>query len=140
MRYEFWGLITPLFHCQQLMKTEPAYDAVFQALVDIRKNLHEKINLLDQQIRSAQLQCLEDAFQQQKETLADCVDGIDQELVKLSVYLDEYWHLYASFNDLNGRISGLGGEPLAMPEPLAGDSLAMILAGRFDFLKSQGRI
>jgi len=122
------------------MKSEPAYDAVFQALVDIRKNLDEKINLLDKQIRSAQLQCLGDAFQQQKEALADCVDGIDQELVKLSVYLEEYGHLYASFNDLNRKISGLGGAPLAMPEPLAGDSLATVLAGRFDFLKSQGRI
>jgi hypothetical protein len=122
------------------MKTEPAYDAVFQALVDIRKNLDEKIHLLDEQIRSAQLQCLEEAFQQQKEALADCVDGIDQELVKLSVYLEEYWHLYASFNDLNGKISALGGMPLAIPESPTGDSLATVLAGRFDFRKSQGRI
>jgi hypothetical protein len=45
------------------MKTEPAYDVMFQALVDIRKNLDEKVNLLDEQIRSAQLQCLADAFQ-----------------------------------------------------------------------------
>ncbi len=122
------------------MKTEPAYDAVFQALVDIRKNLDEKIHLLDEQIRSAQLQCLEEALQQQKEALADCVDGIDQELVKLSVYLEEYWHLYASFNDLNGKISALGGMPLAIPESLTGDSLATVLAGRFDCRKSQGRI
>jgi hypothetical protein len=122
------------------MKTEPAYDTVFQALVDIRKNLDEKIHLLDEQIRSAQLQCLEEAFQQQKEALADYVDGIDQELVKLSVYLEEYWHLYASFNDLNGKISALGGMPLAIPESLTGDSLATVLAGRFDFRKSQGRI
>jgi len=55
------------------MKTEPAYDAVFQALVDIRKNLDEKISLLDEQIRHAQLECLENAFQQQKDALAECL-------------------------------------------------------------------
>ncbi|HVO91393.1 MAG TPA: hypothetical protein VMT22_01045 [Terriglobales bacterium] len=122
------------------MKTEPVHDAIFQALVDIRKNLDEKVNLLDEQIRNAQLQCLADTFQQQKEALADCVDGIDQELVKLSVYLEEYWHLHASFNDLNTKISGLGGMPLTVPEPLTGGSPATVLAGRFDFLKSHGRI
>jgi hypothetical protein len=113
---------------------------VFQALVDIRKIFDEKINLLDEGIRSAQLECLEGRIPATKRNSCDCVDGIDQELVKLSVYLDEYWHLYASFNDLNRKISGLGGARLAMPEPLAGDSLATVLAGRFDFLKSQGRI
>jgi len=76
------------FHGEHLMKTEPAYDAVFQALVDIRKNLDEKISLLDEQIRHAQLECLEDAFQQQKDALAECLDGIDQQMITLSVYIE----------------------------------------------------
>jgi hypothetical protein len=123
------------------MKTEPAYDAVFQALVDIRKNLDEKINLLDEQIRSAQLQCLGDAFQQQKEAIAECRDGIDQQLITLSVYVEEYQHLHESLKDLSEkRIPELGGTPPAMPATIAGDSLAAVLVGRLDYLKSQGKI
>jgi hypothetical protein len=122
------------------MKTEPAYDAVFQALVDIRKNLDEKINLLDEQIRSAQLECLGDAFQQQKDALAECLDGIDQQLITLSMYIEEYQHLHGNLRSLNEKIPELGGKPPMMPETIAGDSLLEVLAGRLDYLKSQGKI
>jgi hypothetical protein len=122
------------------MKTQQPNDPVFQALVDIKNNLDEKVSSLDEHIRRAQLECLDNAFQQQKEALADCVDGIDQQLIKLSVYLEEYQRLYASLNELNGKIPGLGGAPLAMPEVLADDSLAAVLARRIDYLKSQGKI
>jgi len=91
------------------MKTELAYDAVFQALVDIKKNLDEKINLLDEQIRRAQLECLDDAFQQEKDALAECLDGIDQQLITLSVYIEEYQHLHGSLRNLNEKIAELEG-------------------------------
>ena len=122
------------------MKTEPAYDTVFQALVDIRKNLDEKISLLDEQIRRAQLECLDDAFQQQKDALTECLDGIDQQMITLSVYIEEYRHLHGSLRNLNEKIAELGGIPTVMPETIAGDSLAEVLAGRLDYLKSQGKI
>lgn len=122
------------------MKTQPAYDAVFQALVDIRKNLDEKINLLDEQIRSAQLQCLGDAFQQQKEALAESLDGIDQQLITLSVYIEEYQHLRGNLRNLNEKIAELGRKPPVMPETIAGDSLVEVLARRLDYLKSQKKI
>jgi DNA repair exonuclease SbcCD ATPase subunit len=122
------------------MKTELAYDAVFQALVDIKKNLDEKINLLDEQIRRAQLECLDDAFQQEKDALAECLDGIDQQLITLSVYIEEYQHLHGSLRILNEKIAELRGKPPVMPETIAGDSLLEVLAGRLDYLKSQGKI
>ena len=122
------------------MKTEQAYDPVFQALVDIRKNLAEKMSSLDEYIRCAQLECLEDAFQQQKDALAECVDGIDQQLITLSVYIEEYQHLHGSLRNLNEKIAELGGTPPVMPEPIAGESLAEVLAGRLEYLKSQGKI
>jgi ACT domain-containing protein len=122
------------------MKTEPAYDAVFQALVNIRKNLDEKISLLDEQIRRAQLECLDNAFQQQKEALVECLDGIDQQMITLSVYIEEYQHLHGSLRNVNEKIAELGGNPPVMPETIAGDSLGEVLAGRLDYLKSQGKI
>lgn len=123
------------------MKSEAAYDAVFQALVDIRNDLHDKINLLDEQIRRAQLEGLDNVFQQQKEAFAECVDGIDEQLVKLSVYFEEYQRLYASLRELNEkRIPELRGTPPVMPDAVAGDTLAAVLAGRLEYLKSQGKI
>jgi hypothetical protein len=123
------------------MKTEHEYNAMFQALVDIRKNLNETISSLDEHIRRAQLKWLENSFQEQKAALAECVDGIDQELIKLSVYIEEYRRLHTSLKELNEkRIPGLGGTPLAMPEAIAGDTLATILAERIDYLRAQGKL
>jgi hypothetical protein len=123
------------------VKTEPAYETVFQALVDIGKNLHEKISLLDEQIRQAQLKCLEDAFQRQKDALVECLDGMDQQLIKLAVFFEEYQQLYASLKNLNEKgIPELGGTPPAMSEVYAGDTLMAVLAARVEYLKTQGKI
>lgn len=86
------------------------------------------------------MEYLESSFREHENALVDCINGIDQQVMKLAVYIDEYRRLYASLNDMNEKIPGLGGEPRAMPEGIAGDSLAAILAARFDHLKSQGKI
>lgn len=123
------------------MKTEDEHDAIFQVLVDIRKTLNETTSSLDEHIRRAQLECVENSFQEQKDALAECVDGIDQELIKLSVYVEEYQRLYASLKELNEkRIPELGGTPLAMPEAIAGETLATVLAQRINYLTAQGKL
>ena len=63
------------------MKTEHEYNAMFQALVDIRENLNATISSLYEHIRRAQLECVETSFQEQKDALAECVDGIDRKSV-----------------------------------------------------------
>ena len=123
------------------MKTEPTYETVFQALVEIRKDIHEKTSLFDEQTRQAQLKCLEDAFQQQKDALAECLDGIDQQLITLSVYFEEYQNLRASLTNVNEKgIPELGGVPQGMPEVIESDNLMEILGRRIDYLKSEGKI
>jgi hypothetical protein len=123
------------------MKIEHEYNAMFQALVDIRKHLNEAISSLDEHIRGKQLECVENSFQEQKDALDECVDGIDRELIKLSVYVGEYQRLCASLKEVNEkRIPELGGTPLAMPEAIAGDTLATILAQRIDYLTAQGKL
>ena len=95
------------------MKTEHEYNTMFQALVDIKKNLYEVTSSVYERIRRAQLECVETLFQEQKDALAECVDGIDHELIKLSVYLGEYQRLRASLKELNEkRIPELGEHPL----------------------------
>jgi hypothetical protein len=94
----------------------------------------------DEHIQRLQLECLENAFQHRKEALTDCLEGIDQQLVNLSVYAEEYQRLYASLNDLNGKIAESGGVPIPMSDVLAVDSLAALLVQRIDYLKSQEKI
>jgi hypothetical protein len=122
------------------MKTDPVSDATLQALADIRRNLGEKLNLLEDHIRGAQLMCLDDAFQKKAEALVDCLEGIDQQLINLSVYIEEYQHLETSLRDINEKISHFGGSARPMPETIAGESMASVLAGRLDYLQSQGKI
>lgn len=123
------------------MKIEPESDAVFQALVDIRKNLSETMISLNEQIRRAQLQTAEHAFQQQESLLAECLDGIDDQLIKLSVYVEEYQRLRGSLKDLGeNTIPGLGGTPHAPRDVVAADTITAILTERIDYLKAQGKI
>ena len=93
------------------MKAEHEYDALFEALVEIKNNLDEKIGSLDEYIRRAQLECLENTFQWQNEALAECLDMIDLQLITLALYLEEHQRLCASLNNLNEKIPGLGGAP-----------------------------
>lgn len=123
------------------MKTQEAIDKAFEALFEIKTNLERQVRSLDEQIRRAQLEYLDKAFQQQKDALAECLDGIDQQLIKLSVYIEEYQRLHQSLKDMNEKqIPELGGTSPAMPEAIGGDSLAAVVAGRLDYLKSQGKI
>jgi hypothetical protein len=70
---------------QRPTKTEQPYALLFEALGEIRNALHEKISSLDEHIRRMQLECAENVFQQQRVALTDCVEGIDQRLIKLVV-------------------------------------------------------
>lgn len=123
------------------MKREPESDAVFQALVDIGKNLGETISSLNEQIRRAQLQTAEQAFQHQESLLAECLDGIDDQLIKLSVYIEEYQRLRGGLKDLGeNTIPGLGGTRHAPRDVVVADTFMAILAERIDYLKTQGKI
>jgi hypothetical protein len=123
------------------MKTEHDSDTLFQALADIKNTLNGTISSLNEHIRRTQLDYLDNAFQQQKSLAAECLDGIDDQLIKLSVYVEEYQRLRASLKELSqNKIPEMGGAPPAMPEALGGDTLAAILAERIDYLKSHGKI
>ena len=121
------------------MKTEHESDSVFQALAG--KHLDETISHLNGRIRHTQLECLENLFRQQTKVLTEFLDGIDDQLIKLSVYIEEYQRLCASLKILGeNRIPELGGVPPLPPQVIAGDTLEAVLTQRIDHLKSQGRI
>lgn len=121
------------------MKTEESIERLFETFLLISKNFDQQIRSWDEQIRRAQVEYLESAFQQQKDTLADCVKGIDQQLLALSVYLEECQRLQSSLHDLNEKLTRLGAASLPMPESPSGNITAL-LTERLDHLKSQGKV
>jgi len=122
------------------MKPEPTYETMFQALVEIKKHLDETVTSLNDQIQHAQIDSLESAFAQQRESFLECLEGIDEHLLKLSVYVEECQSLYNRLISLNDKISELRGTGLDVPERIAGNTLIETLAGRLDQLKSAGKI
>jgi DNA repair exonuclease SbcCD ATPase subunit len=123
------------------VKTQQAIDKAFEAILEIKTQLERQVRSLDEQIRGARLEHLESSLQETSEALAECVEGIDQQLIKLSVYVEEYQRLYAKLKDLSEKeIPDSGGTAPAVPEPVAGDSFAAIVVARIDHLKSQGKI
>jgi hypothetical protein len=123
------------------VKTQEAIDKAFEALFEIKTYLERQVQSLDEQIRQARLERLESSFQETREALAECLDGTDQQLIKLSVYVEEYQRLYAKLKELSEKqIPESGGAAPAMPEAMQGDSLEAILIARIDRLKSQGKI
>jgi len=75
------------------MKKEQPYELLFEALGEIRNALHEKISSWMSTRRRIQLECAENVFQQQRDALTDCAERIDQQLIELAVYIDEYRRL-----------------------------------------------
>ena len=67
----------------------------FEALGEIRNALHEKISSWMSTFGRMQLECAENTFQQQRDALTNCLEGIDQQVIKLAVYIDEDRRLYA---------------------------------------------
>ncbi|HZD39934.1 MAG TPA: hypothetical protein VE131_04385 [Terriglobales bacterium] len=121
------------------MKTD--YDPIFEAFASIQESLGEKVGWLQEQIRRTQLECLGHTFEEQKDAASECVEGIDQQLIKLSVYIEEYQRLYMNLKELQeNKIPQLGGTAPPLPEPLGGGDLAEILIHRIDYLKTQGKI
>jgi len=123
------------------MKTEDDSDSLFQALADIKNTLSGTVTSLNEHVRQAQLDYLHSVFRQQESLAAECLEGIDDQLIKLSLYVEEYLRLRASLQELSqNKIPEMGGAPPAMRQDVGGDTLPTILAERHDHLKSQGKI
>ena len=119
-------------------ENRPAYDAVFQALVDMRKNLDEKINLFNEQIRHAQRIALR-TLSHNKRTLWSNVSMAS--IISWSrcrcILRSTAIFVGASETSMK-KIPSWAGPHWWCRRLL--HSLAEILAGRVDYLKAQGKI
>jgi hypothetical protein len=79
-------------------------------------------------------------FEKEKESLEECLIGIDRKLKECSTCVENYQKLYAQLNAMREKIVLLGGCPGPMPATLPADEIDVIVAWRLRELKAEGKI
>jgi hypothetical protein len=72
--------------------------------------------------------------------ISECIQEIDHRLLNCRKSLDEYRRLRTTLRTINGQLSRLGAEPLAVADDLPTQDLSEIIKSRIDHFKSTGRI
>ena len=72
--------------------------------------------------------------------ISECIQEIDHRLLNCRKSLDEYSRLRTTLRTINGQLSRLGAEPLAVADDLPTQDLSEIIKSRIDHFKSTGRI
>jgi len=72
--------------------------------------------------------------------ISECIQGIDHRLLDCRKSLEEYRRLRTTLRTINGQLSRLGAEPLAVADDLPTQDLTEIIKSRIDHFKTTGRI
>lgn len=72
--------------------------------------------------------------------ISECIQEIDHRLLDCRKSLDEYRRLHTTLRTINGQLSRLGAEPLAVADDLPTQDLTEIIKSRIDHFKSMGKI
>jgi hypothetical protein len=72
--------------------------------------------------------------------ISQCIQDIDHRLMDCRKSLEEYRRLCSTLRAINGQLSRLGAEPLAVADDLPAQDLTEIIKSRIDHFKSTGKI
>ena len=72
--------------------------------------------------------------------ISQCIQDIDHRLMDCRKSLEEYRRLHSTLRTINGQLSRLGAEPLAVTDDLPAQDLSEIIRSRIDHFKSTGKI
>lgn len=72
--------------------------------------------------------------------ISECIEEIDHRLLDCRKSLEEYRRLRTTLRAINGQLSRLGVEPLAVADDLPNQDLSEIIKSRIDHFKSTGKI
>jgi hypothetical protein len=72
--------------------------------------------------------------------ISACIQEIDHRLLDCRKSLEEYRRLRSTLRSINGQLSRLGAEPLAVADDLPTQDLNEIIISRIDHFKSTGKI
>lgn len=72
--------------------------------------------------------------------ISECIQEIDHRLLDCRRSLEEYRRLRTTLRTINGQLSRLGAEPLAVADDLPTQDLSEIIKSRIDHFKTTGKI
>ena len=115
-------------------------ERLLQALLDIKGEIARQIRPVEEQIVQANIEHLKQTFEQEKNKLEECRDGIDRKILECRLHIEEYERTRSHLHTLKERFSRLGAEPLLLPDSLPMTDLGEIIKERLEHLKSQGKL
>lgn len=114
-------------------------ERLMDVILQMRINLAHVTETLHQQTFEIRQQ-LDSVFEEQKQALEHCLNGIDERLQECSVCIHDYQRLYANLAVMREKLVQLGALPSELPACLPGDDIAEIINRRLGNLKEQGRL
>jgi hypothetical protein len=72
--------------------------------------------------------------------ISECIQEIDHRLLDCRKSLEEYSRLRTTLRTINGQLSRLGAETLALADDLPTQDLSEVIRSRIDHFKSTGKI
>jgi hypothetical protein len=72
--------------------------------------------------------------------ISECIQEIDHRLLDCRKSLEEYSRLRITLRTINGQLSRLGAETLAVADDLPTQDLSEVIRSRIDHFKSTGKI
>ena len=72
--------------------------------------------------------------------ISECIQEIDHRLLDCRKSLEEYSRLRITLRTINGQLSRLGAETLALADDLPTQDLSEVIRSRIDHFKSTGKI
>jgi hypothetical protein len=125
---------------QELIQEEQSQEYLLHALLDMKNDIAKRIRPVENQIVQSNTDSLKQIFDQEKNHLSHCLDGIDQNILDCGLHVQEYEKTRSSLKSLNERLLRLGNEAHAVPDPLPTNDLGDIVVQRITYLRSQGKI
>jgi hypothetical protein len=101
-------------------------------LAHINETLHEQTFEIRQQLGLV--------FEDEKQALERCLDGIDEKLRECSASVEDYRRRRASLVTMREKLVQLGADPSVLPMALPEDNAEGIIAWRLRELKEQGKL
>jgi hypothetical protein len=125
---------------EDLMKEEQSYERLLQALHDFQAQIEERVRPVAEQVVQAEVARLRELSERHQMALKDCLDQIDQNILRCRVHMDEYQQRSSDLAAVNERLAKLGAEPVSVPEDFPVRNLGDVIRLRVDGLRTEGKI
>lgn len=123
-----------------LIQKEKTFERLLQALHEMKSDIQGKIRPLEEEIVRANVSQLLENYNNQRERLTDCLNGIDQAILDCRLLFENSKKIFGNLSEVNEKLSGLGAPTLPVENSLENGDMAKVLRERIEHLRLQGKI